>query len=631
MKLPAELVLVQSPPARPLLVFDGDCGFCRYWIARWRRHTGDQVDYQPFQDPQIAARFPEIPHQHLSRSVQLIEPDGRVREGALAVLRALAHAGRGGPLWCYERLPGFAVLAEATYRIIADHRSFASRVTTLLWGKVPRPSTYTLTTWIFLKLIGVVYLIAFWSMAVQIRGLAGRDGILPAAQFMAAVRAWANTQQIGMERFRVVPTLFWLGTSDGFLQGLCIAGAVLAALLIAGFAPAVLLPMLWVGYLSLVVICRPFLWYQWDTLLLETGLLAILVAPFLWRHSLRRLATPPRLGLWLLWWLLFRLMFGSGVVKLASGDPTWRSLTALTFHFETQPLPTPVAWYAHLLPIWLQKASTAGVLGVELIAPWLIFAPRRLGLVACGFLAGLQGVVWLTGNYTFFNLLALTLCLSLVDDAVLERIAPILRKYSGGMRRSAVQVAQWPRVLLLAVAVVTVPVSVVGLMRQLRVDLPGSSVVAPLSNLIAPFESVNTYGLFAVMTTTRPEIIVEGSNDGAKWLAYEFKDKPGDVSRRPPWVAPHQPRLDWQMWFAALGDDDLQWFERFCQRLLEGSPAVLQLLAYDPFAGHPPRYVRGVLYQYHFADAAAHRQRGVWWTRERMGLYSPVFSRRGVS
>lgn len=490
-------------------------------------------------------------------------------------------------------------------------------------------STYALTTWLFLRLMGLVYLIAFWSIAVQIRGLAGRDGILPAAQLMTDVRTWATTQQIGLDRFRVVPTLFWLGTSDGFLQAVCIAGAVLAALLLAGFAPAILLPALWLGYLSVVVICRPFMWYQWDTLLLESGLLATFVAPLVWRHSVRRLVAPPRLGLCLLWWLLFRLMFGSGIVKLASGDPTWRSLTALTFHYETQPLPTPVAWYAHVLPVWVQHVSTAGVLGIELIAPWLVFAPRRLRLVACGLLAGLQGLVWLTGNYTFFNLLALTLCLLLLDDAVLERVVPGVRKHSGVAPRSAVQATQWPRLILWAVAVVTVPVSVVGVMRQLHVDPPGSWVVAPVSNLIEPFESVNTYGLFAVMTTMRPEIIVEGSDNGTTWVAYEFSDKPGDVSRRPSWVAPHQPRLDWQMWFAALGQDDFQWFERFCQRLLDGSPAVLQLLSYDPFAGHPPRYVRGVLYQYHFADAAAHRQRGVWWIRERIGLYSPVFSSSG--
>lgn len=618
---------VASPPAKPLLVFDGDCGFCRYWIERWRRETVDAIDYQPYQDPHVADRFPELPLERFARAVQLIEPDGSVSEGAHAVSRALAHAGRAAPLWCYGHVPGFASVTARIYRLIADHRSFASRLTILLWGKVPRPSTYVLTTWVFLRLMGIVYLVAFWSLGVQIRGLTGQDGILPAAQFMTAVRTWAGTQQIGLDRFRVVPTIFWLGTSDAFLEGVCLGGAVLAGLLVVGVAPAILLPMLWIGYLSLAVICRPFLWYQWDTLLLETGLLAILVAPFVWRQSVSRLSDPPRLALSLLYWLLFRLMFGSGVVKIASGDPTWRGLTAMRFHYETQPLPTPVAWYAHLLPVSFQEATTAAVLGIELVVPWLIVAPRRVRVLACAVLVGLQGTIGLTGNYTFFNLLAVALCVLLLDDTTLERLVPRFRKYSSAQLHVSAVAMHWPRLIVLLTAIVTVPVSVVGLARQLHLDLPGALVVAPIANFIGPVKSVNTYGLFAVMTTMRPEIVVEGSNDGKEWLPYEFKDKPGDVRRRPPWVAPHQPRLDWQMWFAALGDDDFQWFERFCQRLLEGSPAVLRLLAKDPFAGRPPRLVRGVLYQYHFADATTRRRQGVWWTRERVGLYSPVFSK----
>ena len=621
-----DLPHVASPPPKPLLVFDGDCEFCRFWIARWRRQTGEAVDYQPYQEPRIAERFPELPRERFARAVQLIEADGRVSEGAHAVFRALAHSGRGAWLWCYLHLPRFAFITERTYRLIADHRPLASRLTILMWGTIPLPPTYALTTWLFLRLIGIVYLVAFWSLAVQIRGLIGHEGILPAAQFMTSVRAWADTQQIGLDRFRVVPTIFWLGTSDRFLEGVCLGGAVLAALLIAGVAPAILLPTLWVGYLSLTVICRPFLWYQWDTLLLETGLLAIFVAPFVWRQRLSRLADPPRLALWLLYWLLFRLMVGSGIVKLASGDPTWRGLTAMSFHYETQPLPTPLAWYAQLLPLWFHKATTAAVLSIELIVPWSLFGPRRVRVLGCAILAGLQGAIWLTGNYTFFNLLAVTLCVLLLDDVTLEGVVRVFRKYAAADVRAPAPTAQWPRLILLLVAIITVPVSAVGLARQLRVDLPGARVVAPISNFIEPFKSVNRYGLFAVMTTMRAEIVIEGSHDGTEWLAYEFKDKPGDVRRRPSWVAPHQPRLDWQMWFAALGDDQFEWFERFCQGVLAGSPAVLGLLAYDPFAGQPPRFIRGVLYQYHFASAATHRQQGVWWTRERVGLYSPVFS-----
>jgi hypothetical protein len=339
-------------------------------------------------------------------------------------------------------------------------------------------------------------------------------------------------------------------------------------------------------------------------------------------------------------WLLFRLMFGSGAVKLASGDPTWRDLTALTYHFETQPIPTPVAWYAHWLPVWAQKVSTAAVLGAELIAPLFILGPRRPRIVAFWILVTLQGLIALTGNYAFFNLLTVALCLFLLDDAALERVLrgsrPVtsLRQGDGGppkfhARADAVdhRRVHVRRALVIAVAVVTVPVSALYFTGSLGIALPGRSSLAPLAGAIAPFRSVGSYGLFAVMTTTRPEIVIEGSHDGVTWRSYEFKYKVGDMKRAPPWVAPHQPRLDWQMWFAALGRyEDEPWFQNLCLRLLEGSPTVVRLLERDPFDGQPPRFVRASLYRYRFADATSRRKDGVWWTRERLGDYSPVLS-----
>ena len=486
-------------------------------------------------------------------------------------------------------------------------------------------ASYSLATWLFLRLLGLAYLAAFWSLAVQTRGLIGQDGILPAREYVAAFRAWAGAQGIGLDRFRLLPTLCWFGTSDGFLEGLSISGGALAALIVVGVAPVVLLPLLWVGYLSLMVVCGEFLSYQWDTLLLETGLLAIFVAPLTrWDH-LRRAVDPPRVARWLLWWLLFRLMFGSGIVKLVSGDPTWRGLAALTYHYETQPLPTPLAWYAHHLPVWFQKASTAIVLGVELVVPWFVFAPRRLRCLAAALLVGLQLLIWLTGNYAFFNLVTIALCVLLLDDAALEWIAPVRRLRA--RLEPAQRYTQWPVWVPAAVAIVIVPVSVVTLTGQLGLSPPGAVIVEPLASVVEPLRAVNAYGLFAVMTTTRPEVVVEGSNDGVRWLEYEFKYQPGDLRQPPRWIAPFQPRLDWQMWFAALGQYDREpWFQSFCRRLLEGSPSVLRLLARDPFQGTPPRFVRGVLYQYHFADLATGRAEGVWWTRERLGLYSPVLS-----
>ena len=624
---------VATPPARPILIFDGDCGFCRFWVTRFRSHTGEAVEFAPFQQPEIARRFPEIPPEHFVQAVHFIEPDGCVSDGAEAVFRllsaggaALGFAGRTWsrlPLMAYRHLPGVRAISEHAYRLVADHRPLFARLTTLGWGRVTRPPTYALANWVFLRVLGLVYLFAFASLATQILGLVGHDGILPAAPYMEQARK--ALADIGVDRFRLLPTLTWFSASDVFLRGLCVSGAAVAVMLIAGILPAIALPLLWLLYLSLSTVGRDFLSYQWDALLLETGFLAICLAPMTLRHRLRDVADPPRLGVWLLWWLLFRLTFGSGAVKLASGDPTWHELTALTFHFWTQPIPTPIAWYANRLPAAWLTASTVAVLAIELIAPFLMLGPRRIRALAFSLFVGLQILIALTGNYAFFNLLTAGLCVLLLDDAALERITAAVARVT--VRQDGSSAAR--RLAVRIVAMVTVPISLFMFMGSVGVELPGWRLVAPLAAIVHPFRSVNTYGLFAVMTTARPEIVVEGSEDGTVWQPYEFKYKPTDVRQPPSWVAPHQPRLDWQMWFAALSQFDHEaWFRNFCVRLLQGSPDVLRLLQRDPFEGRPPHYVRALVYQYRFADAATRRTDGMWWTRERVGDYSPVLSLR---
>jgi len=478
--------------------------------------------------------------------------------------------------------------------------------------------------WVFLRVLGLVYVAAFWSLAAQVTGLIGANGILPAHAYMDGARAFVAAEHVGIDRYRLLPTLCWIDASDGFLRALCFAGVVLGGLLAIGVLPSLALPLLWLDYLSLSAVAREFLSYQWDALLLEAGFLAIFVAPIVVRERWRAPVAPPRIGVWLMLWLLFRLIFGSGIVKLASGDPTWRNLTAMTFHYETQPIPTPVAWYAHQLPLWMHQASTAATLAIELVAPFFVVGPRGLRRTAFALLVGHQVLIAVTGNYAFFNLLAGALCAYVLIDG-----DPSWKSYGGSVDAERVAPSGVARVrnwLLVAAAIVIVPVSATMFFARLCVALPIYPLVAPLADAIEPFRSVNTYGLFAVMTTTRPEIVVEGSNDGATWQPYEFAYKAGDVSRRPPWVAPHQPRLDWQMWFAALGDaGSAPWFQRFCRQLLAGSPDVVRLLARNPFGDRPPRYLRAILYRYHFARPDEHR-RGIWWTRERLGDYLPVMS-----
>jgi len=492
---------------------------------------------------------------------------------------------------------------------------------------MPAPtSSFRLSGVLFVRALGVTYLIAFASLAVQVVGLAGRNGILPAEAFLEAVRA-----QFGPARYWDVPTLFWwTGAGDGMLRAACWAGAAVGAAVAAGFAPRAGLALAWLLYLSLATVCRTFLNFQWDALLLEAGFLALLVAPGGLRRTLAAAPDPRRWALFLVRFLLFRLMFSSGVVKLASGDAAWWDLRALDVHYMTQPIPTWTAWYAHQLPHAVQAVSTAIMFVIELVAPWLIFAPRRLRLASFAALAGLQVLIAATGNYAFFNLLTLALCLAVVDDAVWpaalrRRLGPAVATADPA---AAVATAAWPaRVRRIAVAMIVtllVAIPTAAMTARWRLALPWPSVVTGLAEALQPLRIANAYGLFAVMTPTRPEIVVEGSDDGTTWQAYEFRWKPGDLGRAPAFVAPHQPRLDWQMWFAALSDLRRQpWLQNFLVRLLQGSPEVLALVERNPFPGRPPRQIRAVLYDYRFTDLATRRATGAWWEREALRLYAP--------
>jgi len=474
------------------------------------------------------------------------------------------------------------------------------------WFALDPPREYTIASWIFLRILGAIYLIAFVSFGVQAMGLIGSQGVLPLGSYMKAAAS-----QLGNARFRLLPTLFWLSSSDAMIRAVWTAGVVASLAVIAGFAQRIALATALVLYLSIVTGGQTFMTFQWDLLLLEAGFIAIFL-------------NATRIRVWFFWWLLFRLMFLSGSIKLASGDPTWRSLTALHYHYETQPLPTPIAWYMSLLPDWFQSASVAFVFFAELLAPFIIFAPGRWRRWAAIPVIGLQSLIALTGNYTFFNLLTMAFCILLFDDTAWPaRLTGWIRDHA---RKQFAQ--RWPRMeagVTIALLAFIMPLSIVQMAEMLSVDLgPG---VSRWSRWVAPFGIVNGYGLFANMTTQRIEIVIEGSRDGSAWTEYEFPDKPGDVRRAPPWVAPYQPRLDWQMWFAALGTYRRNpFFVYLMIRILEGSPPVMSLLAGDPFHGSPPAYVRARAYRYHFTDWATGHRTGAWWRREPAGEYFPVVS-----
>lgn len=477
--------------------------------------------------------------------------------------------------------------------------------------------------------VALVYLIAFLSLFLQIDGLFCQKGILPIAQFMdQTVRSYPP----GGFQLNDLPTVFLISSSDSFLKGACIAGMVAALTAAMGFLSGPMLMVCWVLYLSFLSTGADFMSFQWDILLLEAGMLAALWAPFAMAspplQNTKGADGPPSLiVLWLLRWLLFRLMFMSGICKLMSGDEAWSSLTALAYHYETQPLPTPLAWCCNLLPLWFQQLSCLLMFGIEIFCPFLIFGSKLSRRIAFGALAGLQVLILLSGNYTFFNLLSIILCFSLLEDSFWKRIFP------GSLRTSVENAAsiantKWQ----LAQRIMVLPmVAIVGLANLCLLVVHTTGGEALPANLrefvgsVRQLHLVNSYGLFAVMTQKRIEIILEGSNDGKEWLAYEFPFKPGDLHRPPPIVAPMQPRLDWQMWFAALGTvEQNPWFISFVQKILEGDKAVTSLLSKNPFPDKPPRFLRAQSYEYHFTDVKELMSKGTWWKRTYVGKYMPV-------
>lgn len=483
---------------------------------------------------------------------------------------------------------------------------------------------YAYSRWIFFRLLGLVYLIAFLSYWSQVTGLIGEQGILPAHDFLQFLR-----NRLGIERLWFFPTLAWISASNEFLQFLCAFGTIWAALfLVNAIAPIIALPILYLLYLSLATVSMDFMGFQWDILLLETGFLSILFAPlYIVPRTPKNDPKPYGIALLLMHVLLFKLIFLSGAVKLLSNDSTWRNLTALSYHYETQPLPTPLSWYFNILPLWFHKISNVFMFVIELIVPFCIFLKKPFCIAAAFAIISLQLLIAATGNYTFFNILTISLAILLLNDSFISFLLSIVR-----VRIHIPTIVPTSKTPPLSSFKKTIVIALLFLntFSTLGILFQGSQVSGPLfffPSLFSPFRVVNTYGLFAVMTTTRREIIVEGSNDQKEWKQYEFVYKPGDIKNSPAWIAPHQPRLDWQMWFAALTKaENAPWFTNFFIRLLQGSEDVLSLLKTNPFKEKPPRYIRALMYEYHFTDSKTRREKGEWWRREYKEVYLPSVS-----
>jgi hypothetical protein len=467
--------------------------------------------------------------------------------------------------------------------------------------------SYRLVASLFVRLLGVFYLIAFLSIAVQIEALAGSQGILPFADRLAEL-----SREGGITIYLQVPTLFWLADSDAALFGAAVAGCVFSLLIVVNLMQRLSLATSFALYLSLYHAGQIFMTFQWDGLLLEAGFLAIFLRP------------DARVVILLFRWLLFRLRFMSGLSKLTSQDPSWADLNAVRYYFEVQPLPTPLAWYAHQLPDWLLRAGTAGTLFVELVVPFLMFLPRRWRLLAAWLTILWQVLIIVTSNHNWFNFLTIVLCLFLFDDRALQRVVPAglqRRLLPAGGETAAGRPGFGTPGLLLAGFVLTVSaVHFVELVTLKRSQGP----IGVAMDYVEAWRVVNKYHVFPTMPTERIELAIEGSHDGVQWEPYVFRYKPGPLDRAPPVVMPHHPRLDWRMWFVPQNPVQLPWFERFLRALLDNSPPVVALLDSNPFADRAPRFIRVHAYRYRFTDAESRPATGDWWQRESLGAFLPL-------
>ena len=477
-------------------------------------------------------------------------------------------------------------------------------------------ASFHLARSIYIRLLGVIHLLAFSSLWLQAPGLIGTSGIKPI-------------------------------TTDTTLHLLCGSGLLVALLLMAGILPRACAILLWMLYFRLSSIATPFLDFQWDTLLLETTFISIFWLP--WRKSGSALAaTESRPYRWALWFLLFKLMFLSGATKLLSGDPNWRDLVALNYHYQTQPLPNWISWHAHHLPSWCHTACNIVTLLIELVVPFWIFSGRNLRHIASLLTICLMLLIQATGNYGFFNLLTAALCLPLLDDRFLNYL---LRRTHRVSSVAATASPAWQRfgngLVLAGLLGISSLVLIEELVRTHRMaqhnpsaranpawittslNFCGTHLLDPLrSTLLTPMRSsrtINGYGLFRMMTPRREEIVIEGSSNRRDWFAYEFNWKPGALGRPPCILGPHLPRLDWLMWFAALDPDgNRDWLISLARHLTRDTPAVRVLLASHLNPKTPPRYIRFVYYHYEFTRSKP--TSNAWWKRQRISQ-SSVFSR----
>lgn len=591
---------------KPLLIFDETCGFCNRCVSYWKLFTTSKIDYVSYQ---IASSWvSEEQRSDFQTAVHFIDQYGRSFKGAEAVFKLFSYTSglKKYYIYLYQKSRFFAFIAEWVYKRVANNRSIFSFLSKLFYGDSFRPDTFLNSSILFFKGLGLVYLIAFISLLVQVKGLFLSSGLTPFSASMASHMS-----------FFAKPSLFLFNSSDVFIMTVLWVGIGLSVGLTLGYFPLIITSFLWFIYLSFVNSGQVFMSFQWDVLLLELSFLAIFLYPYFTSH-VSKFTRMSSLFHFLIKVLLFRVLFFSGLVKVLSGDSSWLSFTALQSHFYTQPLPHMMSWLAFQLPEVLKRFLSGGVLVFELFFAWLLFFPRRCRHFSVWLIGLFMITIMVTGNYGFFNILVCVLCVLFISD---KSLPFLLNRFLGTQKAFYKQGDSNYRSVFIVVLGSLLLVTTVCFELQRITSFKLPNVV----NTLYPFHIVNRYGLFAIMTMERLELDIQGSNDGVTWLSYKFRFKPNSVFDYPKFVLPHQPRLDWQCWFVALRPySSSSWINVLIKDLFEGNDAVLGLFATVPFKS-PPKYIRILSSNRVFSSIKDYQETGMWWIDNEINAYTPIF------
>lgn len=476
--------------------------------------------------------------------------------------------------------------------------------------------TYWLTRFMILRLLGVVYAVAFLVAINQLIPLIGSDGLLPLAPYLKQI----STALGSTTAFVRLPSLFWFWHSDAALLTVCWIGFILSLFVVAGYANAISMGVLWFLYMSIVHVGQDWYGYGWEIQLTETGFLAIFLCPLLDMRPFPKQRTP-FLIIVLFRWLIFRIMLGAGMIKIR-GDETWRNGTVLYYFFETQPIPGPLTRWFHFLPHWVLRVGLWFNWIAEVAAPWFVFWPRLARHIAGVVIILFQFNIILSGNLSFLNWLTIIPALACLDDGLWIRILP-----AALVRRAAIaeEHAEDSEAMKVTVVVITAIVALLSIQPVINLLSPQQI----MNTSFDPLGLVNTYGAFGTVGRERYNVVFEGTADDttankANWKPYLYKGLPVLLDKMPPQVAPYQLRLDWQMWFASMSTpDQYPWTFNLEYKLLHNDATVLSLFANNPFPTRPPRFVRAVLYRYQFVPPG--NPHHFWWTRQQLAVWiSPM-------